>query len=1098
MNVQDEPIESARSAALLKCDLHDWTQEAQRLGPQAAACLQAVHSAVEEALDVRSLENQPQWRGEGDGGHAHFTGPTAAQRAVESAIRAVEAVRQLEFRVHLRAAVGLDTVEVDADLDRSTRPDWNLAGHMVAGDVCPPSAVCITEDTHDALRVAAPALAEEFAYLGSTSKDLAPVFVRPPHLKPARPKGLRNRDADTYPACAALRRAYTSPPFRLLRSWAPPHLKFAVPLDLERVFHLPLLRRLDDRPGLSSARVSTDAGDADARPPISYPPQSLPSVLAGVASFVVLGDPGSGKSCLLRYVALVAAGGQALTYQRLGVQERLLPIYATVATLLRCHDQHPDDPPERLFARILAGTTGVSEESLTGAIREACGRDRALFLLDGLDEVPASRGARAAASLIERLAHEPGLRRNRWIVSCRPLDFPGLALPSGTVPYVIEPLPREAVRPMLASYLTEIERGWGTGPADAERAGRRRADELAHAWELRAGWEPFAGIPLLLALAAQLDAQQGNVVPSRIRLFDLATKTLVDSWAEARRDAEGRQPGRAVDYDQEGRVVLPGLALHAHENWADARIPEEQLLPEITRRLSGRPTAATLTAGVATAPGRDFLQRLEAAGALLRETGPGEWSFFYRSFQDFLAARHLVQEGSFAARLAPVKYAPRWREIVRMTVGELAVIHLRVREAADLVRSILADLGHWHNAELHKGVVVAALCASEVPGLDTGLDREIVVRLESAIRGTPEVPGLPESVLHATLRQIRGTPVADRLADRLASNPTDPNRFSSRPRAALAELGAPQAIDLLLKDLRSGPGGAHLVRVAQDLGRLRRPEVLPELRRVLADDGLDEGVRWAAALALGSLGDRESIPYLRRILAEPTAKESSHLRGGAVLALGRLQCREIVPRLLDGLSGRDASFPRTQAVYALATMHVRAAEGELVRILHSESLGELTLAAVRALGEIGGAGARSTLLDLLRDSKTHTILCAAAALALSALGVEEVLPILSAAIRPPTLPADAAEGLPPEGAIRAMGILRDRQAVDDLMRILEHPSERVADFEGLREAALALGHLRETASIPRLREVLRTHRDPRVREAAGAALWEVTESTGDQ
>ncbi|MBI3268923.1 MAG: HEAT repeat domain-containing protein [Planctomycetes bacterium] len=713
----------------------------------------------------------------------------------------------------------------------------------------------------------------------------------------------------------------------------------------------------------------------------------------------------------LRYLAMVAAAGQAVTCERLGLQERLLPIHANVAALLQCQEEHADDPPERLFARVVAGATGVSEAALAGAIRDAGSRSRVLFLLDGLDEVSTGCGVRAAASLIERLAHDPRLRRHRWIVSCRPLGYPGLTLPGGVTPFVLEPLSREAIRPMLRSYLTELFRGQGAGPAEAERAATQRADQLAHGWESHFPWAPFARSPLLLALAVQLGAQQVDLIPSRVLAFDLATKALVDSWAQARRDAESPQPARGVDYEREGRVVLPGLALHLHENRPSGRIPEGELLLELTKRVPADTGVGASAAGVATLPARDFLQRLEAAGALLRETGRREWAFLHRSFQDFLSARHLVQEGSFFSRLASVKYLPQWREIVRMTVGELAVIHLRGREAAEFVQSILADARDWHNAELHKGLVVAALCAAEVPRLNPDLDRAIVDRLEDAIRGRPEAPGLPEAIVHATLRQLRDTPVAAELSKRLAADPNDRGRLPSRPRAALAELGAPQATDLLLADLRSA---VNVVWVAQDLGRLRRPEVLPELRKVLADESLAESVRWAAALALGSLADGESIPHLRKLLAEPSAdRKRAHLRGGAVLALGRLQCREIVPALLDGLAGRDATFPRTQAVYALATMRVQEAQEVLLRILRSEPPGELRRAAVRALGEIGDARASSALLDLLRDPNTGPSICEAAALALSALGTQEVLPTLLDALRRPPLPRTRWRDSPP-------------------------------------------------------------------------------------
>jgi hypothetical protein len=46
----------------------------------------------------------------------------------------------------------------EADLTKESPPDFKLAGHTVGSTVCPPSAVCITEDVYFFLLHASPVL----------------------------------------------------------------------------------------------------------------------------------------------------------------------------------------------------------------------------------------------------------------------------------------------------------------------------------------------------------------------------------------------------------------------------------------------------------------------------------------------------------------------------------------------------------------------------------------------------------------------------------------------------------------------------------------------------------------------------------------------------------------------------------------------------------------------------------------------------------------------------------------------------------------------------------------------------------------------------
>ncbi|MBI5366535.1 MAG: HEAT repeat domain-containing protein [Planctomycetes bacterium] len=167
-------------------------------------------------------------------------------------------------------------------------------------------------------------------------------------------------------------------------------------------------------------------------------------------------------------------------------------------------------------------------------------------------------------------------------------------------------------------------------------------------------------------------------------------------------------------------------------------------------------------------------------------------------------------------------------------------------------------------------------------------------------------------------------------------------------------------------------------------------------------------------------------------------------------------------------------------------------------MLETTRYGGGRLAALRALGEIGDARSDAALVAVLRARDTEFEYRQAAAVSLAKRGVREILPDLVRAINDPV--EDRGSSFPPpermtvDIACEALGWMGGDEAIRRRLHVLSTDRRPCGPA---REAALALGRLRVAEAVPELRRVLREHRESWTREAAGSALWEITEAGGE-
>jgi len=110
-----------------------------------------------------------------------------------------------------------------------------------------------------------------------------------------------------------------------------------------------------------------------------------------------------------------------------------------------------------------------------------------------------------------------------------------------------------------------------------------------------------------------------------------------------------------------------------------------------------------------------------------------------------------------------------------------------------------------------------------------------------------------------------------------------------------------------IEALKDEDEGVRLA-AAEALGEIKSPEAVPHLIEALKDE--DEDVRWAAALALGEIKSPEAVPHLIEALKD----EDEGVRSAAAWALGEFKSPEAVPHLIEALKDEDASVRAAAAV----------------------------------------------------------------------------------------------------------------------------------------------------------------------------------------
>ena len=385
----------------------------------------------------------------------------------------------------------------------------------------------------------------------------------------------------------------------------------------------------------------------------------------------LLGPPGSGKSTFTDMLALCLAG------ERLGRPEANLKSLGEdwqlgslvpIRIALREFAAQPGAPTlwEFCAARWRENLPGLAE-----TLRQHLLVEGGLFLLDGLDEVPEAAGIRQRVkSSVLKLGEM--FPKARLLLTSRTYAYQKQEwrLP-GFAETVLAPFSKEQWEEFITrwyAHLAEVRTGLARAAADGQaRLLRETVTARPHLQEL-------AARPLLLTLMASLHALRGGTLPDhRHQLYEQSVELLIDAWERPKvvwRDgapallAEGVQDFLNADREQ-FRRALGRLAFAAHRDQQDVRgcadVTEGALAVELLK-----------LAGDQVRPER-LLEYVRDRAGILTHAAAGVYRFPHRSFQEYLAARHLCREGFPHEPARLVRAEPeRWREVFLLAGASVA------------------------------------------------------------------------------------------------------------------------------------------------------------------------------------------------------------------------------------------------------------------------------------------------------------------------------------------------------------------------------------------------------------------------------------------
>ncbi len=465
----------------------------------------------------------------------------------------------------------------------------------------------------------------------------------------------------------------------------------------------------EERTGKESDKPVHGAGRFALRDLMGLNPSSG---IVSTGRWVVLGDPGAGKTTAARHLVWELAGEPAAP----------VPVYVSLPRIER-EKKHPFEVAEDDL-RVARGDRAASglREALDAAARQG---DGVWVFLDGLDEVEPD----ALASVRERIADFAAtLPRTAIAVLSRRIGYRAISTEFRSA----------SLRELSQASRQELLVRW---------LGRKRAADTWQRLQTRPALGGMTGNPLMLTLVASLALARPDLPSSRLRLYEDATRLLLErgfgTYPKGVRDPHAAQP------------LLAALALYLQHRSGVAwpREELEEALYEVTRESSDldRRWQGTWSSR------REFLEDVaKNSGILAPHDGEREpWRFLHRQLREFLAAQALVARGDGAWRdlvsNLDEEGLPRWSETLGLVCGMASdplgrLRELRIRPGSML--EFLLDLDDWDGLDLAR---VAANWVEQ--GCERGEITDVVMRLV-----TPEASTERLAYAHFALESVGARP----------------------------------------------------------------------------------------------------------------------------------------------------------------------------------------------------------------------------------------------------------------------------------------------------------------------------------------------------
>lgn len=366
------------------------------------------------------------------------------------------------------------------------------------------------------------------------------------------------------------------------------------------------------------------------------------------AHFVIIADPGGGKTTLLKHLVLVLLNKHA----RPPAEKipRTLPLLLFlqdhVASIVENHQQQAHFGLEEAVQEQLEQQG--KQTLAAGWIHHQLRKGACLVLLDGLDEIANDEKRWQVMSWLQHQIST--YSKNRFLITARTgyqarlLDLPGAIIPLQIEAFTTAQMAQLAHQWYLANEAMSARKN----DAKVRLIAHDRAENLLRSIRTTPALFALAVRPLLLTMMAIVYHYRNALPEKRVMLYAQACQVLLERCQHA----SGNELELTVEQQCQ---VLAHLAYEMMERQA------QSISPADASQIIAAPLAQ-LNANLAPTT---FLTTVGNNGGLLPERAQGMISFVHLTFQEYLAATHVKSEKLEQALLDHITQS-WWHETARL------------------------------------------------------------------------------------------------------------------------------------------------------------------------------------------------------------------------------------------------------------------------------------------------------------------------------------------------------------------------------------------------------------------------------------------------
>ena len=428
---------------------------------------------------------------------------------------------------------------------------------------------------------------------------------------------------------------------------------------------------------------------------------------------VVLGEPGYGKSTLLRYLALSILQPETTPPDVLNpTYFSCLPVWISFARLtdavrgshISVEDffrdwlhQHSFDDVYPLFLRAVQGK-------------------QVLLLLDGLDEAATESSGREALDRVVTFLHSADAR---IICTSRPRGYKALRVPGVWKSATLTPLNDEKIEMLATRWFSIVESSVGEDDQtdwNVSDQARTRAQAFLHAVQDNPKTLEIARSPLLCQVLIELFRFSHRLPEARVTAYQQIVELLLTRHPAARAQAGGiGQPVEQLGLKvADLKDILIGLAwkLQAHER--AGYLSKAQCEQSCMKYLVDDIYGLGLQKVQARRRAPEIIEQLITQYGVLVERAPDEINFVHLSIQEYLVAEWIAQQppDDQILWLSNNWSNTTWRESLICWFGILGIRDKALSVKASKQLAELGNEGAWqqmHSLELRTEIATADL-----------------------------------------------------------------------------------------------------------------------------------------------------------------------------------------------------------------------------------------------------------------------------------------------------------------------------------------------------------------------------------------------------